>query len=102
MDGMPRGRGGVNRRTEVYAAKLVDFDKEIHKKDMAIIREEIKVQQFINTVPDARLRLILRHRVVDGMSWKQVAQAIGLRVETPDGVKATFLRFMREQSKDST
>ena len=98
MDGMPRGRGGVNRRTENYAAKLADLDKEIRKKDLQILREETRVQKFISTVPDARLRLIIRHRVIDGMSWEKVAQAIGLRVETPDGVKATFLRFMREQS----
>jgi len=102
IDGMPRGRGGINRRTEVYAAKLADLDAEIHKKDMAIIREEIKVQQFISTVPDARLRLIIRHRIIDGLTWPKVAQAIGLRVETPDGVKATFLRFMREQGQNST
>lgn len=102
LDGMPKGRGGVNRRTEVYAAKLADLDAEIHKKDIAIIREEIKVQQFISTVPDARLRLIIRHRVIDGLTWPKVAQAIGLRVETPDGVKATFLRFMRELGQNPT
>lgn len=99
---MPKGRGGVNRRTEVYAAKLADLDAEIHKKELAILREEIWVQQFINTVPDARLRLIIRHRVIDGLTWPKVAQAIGLRVETPDGVKATYLRFVRELDKDST
>lgn len=98
---MPKGRGGVNRRTEVYAAKLVDLDKEIHKKDMAIIREEIKVQQFINTVPDARLRLILRHRVVDGMSWKQVAKAIG-HTETPAAAQAALHRYMMEQGQNLT
>ena len=97
MDGMPRGRGGVNRRVEVYAAKLADLDAEIHKKDIQIIQEEIKVQQFISTVPDARMRLILRHRVIDQLSWEKVAQAIGSRVETPAGVKQTFLRFLREQ-----
>ena len=98
-DGMPRGRGGVNRRTELYAAKLADLDKEIHKKDIEIIREEIRVQQFISTVPTARMRLILRHRVIDGMSWKQVAKAIGY-TETPEGVRAMYLRFMREQGQN--
>ena len=99
MDGMPRGRGGVNRRTELYAAKLADLDKEIHKKDLAILREEIKVQQFISTIPTARMRLIIRHRIVDGMSWKQVAKAIGY-TETPEGVRAMYLRFMREQGQN--
>ena len=102
MDGMPRGRGGVNRRTENYAAKLADLDKEIHKKDLQILRAEIEIQQFISTVPTARLRLIIRHRIIDGMSWEKVAQAIGCRVETPAGVKETFLRFMREQGQNPT
>ena len=102
MDGMPRGRGGVNRRTENYAAKLADLDKEIRKKDLQILREETRVQKFISTVPDARLRLIIRHRVIDQMSWEKVAQAIGCRVETPAGVKQTLLRFMWEQEQNPT
>lgn len=99
---MPRGRGGVNRRTENYAAKLADLDKEIRKKDLQILREETRVQKFISTVPDARLRLIIRHRVIDQMSWEKVAQAIGCRVETPAGVKQTLLRFMWEQEQNPT
>lgn len=95
-DGMPRGRGGINRRVETYAAKLADLDMIIYEKDLEILREEIAVQRFISTVPDARLRLILRHRIIDQMSWEKVAQAIGWRVETPAGVKQTFLRFLWE------
>ena len=102
MDGMPRSRGGVNRRTDNYAAKLADLDKEIRKKAVAIIRDEIRVQEFISAVPDARLRLIIRHRVIDEMNWEKVAQAIGQRVETPAGVKQTFLRFLWELDKNPT
>ena len=102
MDGMPRGCGGVNRAVEKNAVKLADLEAKIQEKNLAILREENKIQQFISSVPDARLRLIIRYRIIDELSWEKVAQAIGWRVETPAGVKATFLRFMREQGQNPT
>ena len=99
---MPRGCGGVNRAVEKNAVKLADLEAKIQEKNLAILREENKIQQFISSVPDARLRLIIRYRIIDELSWEKVAQAIGWRVETPAGVKATFLRFMREQGQNPT
>ena len=103
MDGMPKARGGVSRRTEKVAALIADLDAAIQRKDMEIIRAECELQRYISTMPDSRLRLILRYRCIDGLPWEKVAQAIGRRVETPAGVKATFLRFVRQrQSHNQT
>lgn len=101
MDGMPKVRGGINRRTEKVAALLADLDAAIHKKDLAILRAECELQQYISTVPDSRLRLIIRYRCIDGMSWADVAQAIG-RIETGPAVKTAFLRFIAELGQNPT
>lgn len=101
MDGMPKARGGVSRRTEKVAALIADLDAAIQRKELEIIRAECELQQYISTVPDSRLRLILRYRCIDGLPWAKVAQAMG-RFETPAGVKATFLRFVRQQCQNPT
>lgn len=42
-------------------------------------KEEGEIEKFIETLPQSRYRRILRYRVFDGMSWKEVAAKMGYR-----------------------
>ena len=100
LDGMPKG-GGIGRRAEKVAARLVDLEAEIQQHDVEIIKAEIELQRFISTVPDPRIRLILRHRFIDDLSWGGVARMIS-RTETIGAVKMSFRRFMATEEENAT
>lgn len=101
LTGMPKPHGELNRRTEKIAAQLADLDAKIHKKDCQILRAEKEIQQFICTVDNARLRLILRYRCVDGLPWAVVAKNVGCG-ETEAAVKVTFSRFVAKLDESPT
>lgn len=60
----------------------------IAQRDMlANLKEEI--EGFIRSLPNSRMRRIVDYRVLQGMSWEQVAAKMGHRVSV-DGVKYQY------------
>lgn len=51
------------------------------------------VLDFIESVDDSHMRLIITYRIIENYSWGQVADAIG-GGNTEDSVKKAFYRFM--------
>ena len=37
----------------------------------------VKIMLYINDVPDAQLRRIMRHRYIEGLTWEKTAQLVG-------------------------
>ena len=101
LDGAPGASNDVNRKVERRASELADLALSIEAKDLEILRAEKAIQQFISTVADSQLRLILRYRFVCGLSWEGVARAMGT-YETVGRVKMTYLRGMKEYEQDPT
>lgn len=56
-----------------------------------------KVEDLLATIPDARIRAILRYRYVDGLDWWTVADKMGGR-ETNETVKKASQRFLEKIS----
>lgn len=102
LDGMPKAHGGVNRKAERTAVMLTDLDAAIQSYDLDILQAECELQRFISTVPDSRLRLILRHRFIDGLKWADVARKLGRPTDTEASVKISFQRFISVQVQNPT
>ena len=60
---------------------------------MEITERLNEVEQFIKSVQDSHLRRIITYRVVEGLSWNEVAYKIG-GGNTEDSVRKAFERFM--------
>lgn len=54
-----------------------------------------EVEEFIAGIKDSHIRRIINLRVIDGLSWGEVAAKIGGNTE--DSVKKAFYRFMDNQ-----
>ena len=52
------------------------------------------VLEFINSIEDSHDRRIVTLRVIDGMSWKQVARQMG-GPNTEEGVRQAYLRILK-------
>lgn len=54
-----------------------------------------EVEIFINSLKDSHIRLIIRYKYVQNLSWQQVAKKMGGN-NTENGVKSAFHRFFKK------
>lgn len=76
IDGMPHG-SGVGDPTGQLAAEIADLSAVIEAQEQALRSSGQAVASFVDTIPDARTRLVFRLRFVHGLSWKEVADHLG-------------------------
>lgn len=75
------------KKTLLYARKAI-----LSELEMELLEKLNEVEEFIASVTDSHIRRIISLRVVDGLSWNEVAKRIGGNTE--DSVKKAFYRFM--------
>ena len=63
--------------------------------EMELLETLNKVEEFIASVDDSRMRRIINLRFIEGLSWNKVADRIG-GGNTEDSIKKAFYRFMGE------
>lgn len=66
--------------------------KELHV--VALERKVIDVEAFLYNMEESELRSIIMYSCVDGMNWKEVAEAMGAGY-TEEACKKKFSRFMK-------
>lgn len=75
------------KKTLLYARKAT-----ISELEMELLETLNEVEEFIASISDSHIRRIINLRVIDGLSWSEVARKIGGNTE--DSVKKAFYRFM--------
>lgn len=76
-----------------------DCAMTIQAKQLLCLTERNKLERYINDLPDSLLRLIFTYRFVNGLTWYQVSEHIGMRT-TEDSVKKMCYRYLAQQNKD--
>lgn len=74
------------------------INQEIRKLELRyenLLQTTNDVLDFIESVEDSHMRLIITYRIIENYSWGQVADAMG-GGNTEDSVKKAFYRFMGE------
>ena len=75
------------KKTLLYARKAT-----LSELEMELLETLNEVEEFIASISDSHIRRIVNLRVIDGLSWNEVARKIGGNTE--DSVKKSFYRFM--------
>lgn len=75
------------KKTLLYARKAT-----LSELEMELLETLNRVEEFIASISDSHIRRIVNLRVIDGLSWNEVASKIGGNTE--DSVKKAFYRFM--------
>lgn len=75
------------KKTLLYARKAT-----LSELEMELLETLNEVEEFIASISDSHIRRIVNLRVIDGLSWNEVARRIGGNTE--DSVKKAFYRFM--------
>ena len=72
-----------------YKLKLELVDQEL----LELLNE---VEEYIENIENSRIRRIMRHRYIDGMSWIRVASAMG-KGNTAESCRRAHDRFLEEE-----
>ena len=75
------------KKTLLYARKAT-----LSELEMELLETLNEVEEFIASISDSHIRRIVNLRVIDNLSWNEVARRIGGNTE--DSVKKAFYRFM--------
>lgn len=92
--------------TAEYSKKKTDLQRKMLKLNdrqavLERLEEELEnslndVEQWLLEIKDSRIRLIVRCKYIQGLSWKEVAKKVGGN-NTEEGVKSAFHRFFEKK-----
>lgn len=89
---IPHGNGIANKVCDL-AIEIADIKAQIAQLQDEIGKQEPAIASFIDGIGDARLRTIFRLRFLRGLTWQDVATAIG-GGNTEAGVKSVCYRYL--------
>ena len=84
----------TRKKMELHIKKeLLKNRKELLKSsEMELLLQTNEVERYIKGINDSHIRRIVRFRVVDSLTWNEVAMRMG-GGNTADGIKKVFYRF---------
>ncbi len=85
------------KKTELQTKMLRLNERQATLETLEAEIEDIlnEVENYILSLKDSRIRLIIRYKYIQNMSWAQVAKKMGGN-NTEEGVKSAFHRFFKK------
>ena len=77
-----------------YYARLKRLEKKLSRKLEELMDERDRISEYIEKVKDPTIRVILRLRHINGMTWEQVGREIGYSTRH---VKRKYYSFLNKQ-----
>ena len=94
ITGMPRGMRRGDRVADC-AARLADMRALLTERRLRCLDELARLYAYIEAIDDSLIRQIFTYRYVDGLTWQQVARALG---ETDEQYpRRLHNRYLRER-----
>ena len=75
LTGMPRGGSGDWTQT---ADRLIELEQAVNQRTRELVRWKLAAIDAIRQVEEPRLAEVLELYYIDGLTWEQVAQRMGL------------------------
>lgn len=92
------GNPNMHNKMEEIVPRIADLRTQITNEKIEYVEELNALKQFIRTIDDYQLRLIISYHFIDLLTWDQTAAKIG-GGNTAAGVKKRCFRFLRETRK---
>jgi hypothetical protein len=93
--GFPHGE--YDKRKAMLNARISILER--YKNE--ILETEMKVEEYIQSIDDSRIRLIIRYKYLDNLGWDQVAAKMG-GYNTADSVRKMMERYLSANDNLST
>ena len=78
--------------------KLTDLMSVLLEKRVSALEEYLKIENFMNTIEDSEIRLIIKYRFMDRLSWNQVADKLCKddKIISEDAPRKKLKRFLEK------
>jgi len=73
---MPKA-GGCDK-IQNAVCQIVDLEQDLNREIDAQVDLRRRIEAAVNQLEDEKLRDIVRYKYIDGMTWEQVSESIGL------------------------
>ena len=81
-------RKGEERRDDLlYTKKMLLISRKTKAE-----QEEIRLTQYINNIPDSRIRRIMQYKYVEGYSWQHIANIMHYDKSYPEKLITRYLK----------
>jgi len=97
ITGMPRAYGISDKLAE-NAVEIADLKELLSLNLKKCICELNRLNQYINSIDDSQIRMILSLRYINGLCWRQIAFSIGGKT-TEDSVRVLHNRFLKDNAE---
>lgn len=76
-------------------AQLSCYLVQLTKAETELLELTNRVEAYINAITDSRMRRIIQYRIIDNLSWGEVAAKIGGN-NSEDSIRMAFHRFLEK------
>lgn len=102
VNGMPSSHN-IESTTERTALKIVHLKDKLEKKKESLVDEQEKIENFLDSVEDVEIRLIIRKRFLEGKSWQVIGKESFTDRTTPYYKLKKYLKnHSKEVENDNT
>lgn len=85
---------GLTSTSEMFLNSKINAEiRKLESRYENLLHVTNDVLDFVESIDDSHMRMIITYRIIENYSWGQVADAMG-GGNTEDGVKKAFYRFM--------
>ncbi len=93
LNGMPHSPARRNK-LEDLVPQIIEIKEQIKRRRRCYLAEQMRIEAFIDAIPDYQTKLIFSLRYVDCLSWGAVAAKVG-GGNTADSVKKVCYRYLK-------
>lgn len=90
---MPKGNSEHDIFSD-YAEDIKTLEDMLHYNLKKLQMERKKMEEFLSSIEDAELRLIIRLRAVNNMNWESIGAKLGMDRRT---ASRKFYKFFRKK-----
>lgn len=83
LTGMPQGTGTKGNPVEILIIKKSKLEMILKNKQDKLLDEQLKIEDFLETIKDNNVRVIIRARFIDGKNWHQIGKELNFERTTP-------------------
>ena len=96
ITGLPKSNSQTNQ-IETYVDQVDSLKRKINENMILVIEEKKKIEDFISTVDDAEMRMIIRLRNIDLMGWQEIGDALGMERTTASKKYKNFIKTLKQR-----
>ncbi len=97
LNGMPKALNITGSSVESLLLKKEKLENLLNEKKELLLDEHLKIENFLKTVQDDNIRIIIRSRFIDGKNWHDIAKSLNFDRTTPYYQLKKYLESIKDE-----